>query len=167
MTFCTICLARLCRKSALGVCSLRTDQTTRNTQAKRLNSMTVSWQPRPSQYDYPPRRQIFSPRSGKFCYHPVMRASAPQSSRGRPKTLAQMSAAQRGQAYRGLEDAFYELGGGFVGRRRLSRLLGLSDRACCAWHKAGLTPASRVLAVESASGVSKEELRPDLYPDPG
>ena len=75
----------------------------------------------------------------------------------------QMTAAQRGMAYGALEDACAELGPGFTGRRKLSLKLGLSPRACCGWLKTGHTPAGRVLAVERASGVAKEELRPDLY----
>jgi TorA maturation chaperone TorD len=43
----------------------------------------------------------------------------------------------------------------------LARVLGVSQPAVSAWEK---VPAERVLAVEAASGVSRQILRPDLYP---
>ena len=74
-----------------------------------------------------------------------------------------MTGEQRGMAYRSLEAACAQFGRGFIGRRKVSLKLGLSPRACCGWLETGFTPASRVLAMERATGVSKEELRPDLY----
>ena len=76
-----------------------------------------------------------------------------------------MTADQRRRAFVAMEEAFSHFGPGFSGRKLLARRLGLSDRACCAWERAGCTPATRVLAVELATGVAREELRPDLYPD--
>lgn len=51
------------------------------------------------------------------------------------------------------------------GPSALGRNLGISHAAVIKWKRC---PAERVLAVEAASGgaVSKEELRPDLYPPP-
>jgi DNA-binding transcriptional regulator YdaS (Cro superfamily) len=48
--------------------------------------------------------------------------------------------------------------GGSVG---LGRSLGISSQAVSQWKR---VPAERVLDVERASGVSRQELRPDLYP---
>ena len=79
-----------------------------------------------------------------------------------PATLS-MTVAERISAYNGMFAAFGEYGGGYMGRRRLARRLGLSDRACCAWQRAGSVPAERVVAVERATGVTCGELRPDVY----
>ncbi|MGE3990359.1 transcriptional regulator [Pseudorhodoplanes sp.] len=46
----------------------------------------------------------------------------------------------------------------------LGRALGISSQAISQWRRC---PAGRVLAVEAKSGVSRHELRPDLYPRPG
>lgn len=43
----------------------------------------------------------------------------------------------------------------------LARSLGVSYQAIQQWDR---VPAERVLAVEQASGVSRHELRPDIYP---
>lgn len=55
-------------------------------------------------------------------------------------------------------DRAKELAGGQVG---LATRLGVTPQAISQWDK---VPALRVLAVEAASGVSRHELRPDLYP---
>ena len=48
----------------------------------------------------------------------------------------------------------------------LARLIGVSQQAVFKWlAKARPLPAEHVLAVEAATGVSKHELRPDIYPD--
>ena len=47
------------------------------------------------------------------------------------------------------------------GPAALGRLIGVTSQAISQWKK---VPAERVLAVEVASGVSRHELRPDLYP---
>jgi DNA-binding transcriptional regulator YdaS (Cro superfamily) len=41
----------------------------------------------------------------------------------------------------------------------------ISPQAVDKWRRNGV-PAERVLALEQLSGVSRTELRPDLYPDP-
>lgn len=47
----------------------------------------------------------------------------------------------------------------------MARLIGVSQPTVWAWLKAGKPlPAEHVLAVERATGVSRHELRPDLYP---
>ena len=46
----------------------------------------------------------------------------------------------------------------------LARLLDLSPQAVQHWCATGRVPAERVIEVERASGVSRHELRPDLYP---
>lgn len=47
------------------------------------------------------------------------------------------------------------------GVRRLAALLGLSHAAVSQWPR---VPTNRVLAVEAATGVTRERLRPDIYP---
>lgn len=48
--------------------------------------------------------------------------------------------------------------GGFAG---LAAKIGVSKQAVSQWDE---VPPLRVLAVERASGISRQELRPDLYP---
>lgn len=48
--------------------------------------------------------------------------------------------------------------GGLV---ELARKLGISHQSFYSWTR---IPAERVIAFEAASGVSREKLRPDLYP---
>ena len=50
-----------------------------------------------------------------------------------------------------------EAAGGFTA---LGRLLGITGEAIMQWKR---VPPTRVLAVEAATGVPKELLRPDLY----
>ncbi|MGH9644179.1 MAG: transcriptional regulator [Terriglobales bacterium] len=51
------------------------------------------------------------------------------------------------------------------GQTALAKKLGLrSQGSVSRWIATGLVPPRRVLAVEAASGVSRHELRPDLYP---
>jgi DNA-binding transcriptional regulator YdaS (Cro superfamily) len=50
------------------------------------------------------------------------------------------------------------------GQSALARTLKMTPQAVQRWCSSGKIPAERVLAVESASGVSRHELRPDLYP---
>lgn len=53
-----------------------------------------------------------------------------------------------------------EAGGG---QQAVAKKLGVSYQAVQKWLNSGV-PADRVLAVESATGVSRHELRPDIYP---
>ena len=48
------------------------------------------------------------------------------------------------------------------GYTALARLIGVSRPAVARWS---LCPPMRVLAVEAATGVPRQQLRPDLYPD--
>ena len=48
-------------------------------------------------------------------------------------------------------------------KNRMAKLLKVSRQAVQNWHKHGV-PAERVLSVEAISGVSRSELRPDIYP---
>lgn len=50
------------------------------------------------------------------------------------------------------------------GQRALARALGIYPQAVNKWVKANRVPAERVLVLEALTGVSKEDLRPDLYP---
>ena len=43
----------------------------------------------------------------------------------------------------------------------LAQRLGITVQAVCQWKTC---PAKRVLAIEAVTGVSRYELRPDLYP---
>jgi DNA-binding transcriptional regulator YdaS (Cro superfamily) len=47
------------------------------------------------------------------------------------------------------------------GTTALARRLGISKQAVSMW---GRIPAERVIAIEAATGIPREELRPDLYP---
>ena len=46
----------------------------------------------------------------------------------------------------------------------LARRLGISPEAVCQWK--GKVPVNRVIAVEAATGVSREHLRPDVFAVP-
>lgn len=48
------------------------------------------------------------------------------------------------------------------GQRQLAQLIGVSYQAIQKFRRR--VPAERVLAIEAATGVSRHELRPDLYP---
>lgn len=45
--------------------------------------------------------------------------------------------------------------------KRLAAALGVTPPAICQWHQ---VPAERVLHVERVTGVSRHDLRPDIYP---
>jgi antitoxin CcdA len=45
----------------------------------------------------------------------------------------------------------------------LAKVLGLKHPSLARWQRNGRVPADRVLAVEAATGVPREQLRPDLY----
>jgi len=49
------------------------------------------------------------------------------------------------------------------GVARLARKIGVSQPSVSSWSK---VPAQRVIAVEAATGVSRNQLRPDLYSEP-
>jgi DNA-binding transcriptional regulator YdaS (Cro superfamily) len=44
----------------------------------------------------------------------------------------------------------------------IARVLGLTKGAVWKWR---VVPAERVLAIERISGIPRQQLRPDLYPD--
>ena len=46
----------------------------------------------------------------------------------------------------------------------LARRVGISPEAVCQWK--GKVPVNRVIAVEAATGVSREHLRPDVFAAP-
>ncbi|WJM93420.1 YdaS family helix-turn-helix protein [Pseudomonas brenneri] len=50
------------------------------------------------------------------------------------------------------------------GQSALARVLGCTPQAVQSMCASGNVPAARVLAIEKATGVSRHELRPDLYP---
>lgn len=50
---------------------------------------------------------------------------------------------------------------GVGGQAAFARLIGVTPQAVSQWDE---VPPLRVLAVERASGVSRHDLRPDLYP---
>ena len=51
------------------------------------------------------------------------------------------------------------------GQSKTARLLGLSQTSIWKWVSRGkVLPAEYVLKVEAATGISKHELRPDIYP---
>lgn len=50
------------------------------------------------------------------------------------------------------------------GQSALAKLLGITPQAVSRMCRTGRVPAERVLAIEEATGVSRHDLRPDLYP---
>lgn len=50
------------------------------------------------------------------------------------------------------------------GQSALARILGCTPQAVQRMCSTGKVPAERVLAIEEATGVSRHDLRPDLYP---
>lgn len=50
------------------------------------------------------------------------------------------------------------------GQAALAKRLGITSQAVNRMCATGRVPAERVLAIEEATGVSRHELRPDLYP---
>lgn len=49
------------------------------------------------------------------------------------------------------------------GIKALARQLGVRYQAIQQWMKRGRPPAERCLAIEKATGVSRHDLRPDVY----
>ena len=47
-----------------------------------------------------------------------------------------------------------------------ARLCNVSQPTVWAWLRGGRLPAEHVLAAEAATGVSRHDLRPDIYPAP-
>lgn len=50
------------------------------------------------------------------------------------------------------------------GAANLARMLGVTPQAIDGWKLRGV-PATRVIQVENATGVSRHILRPDIYPE--
>lgn len=51
------------------------------------------------------------------------------------------------------------------GQSAMARLLGLAQTSVWAWiHREKSLPAEHVLTVEAETGISRHDLRPDLYP---
>lgn len=48
-------------------------------------------------------------------------------------------------------------------QQALAELLGIKAPSVHEWRQRGRVPAERVLAIEEATGVSRHELRPDVY----
>ncbi|WP_083233122.1 transcriptional regulator [Pseudomonas graminis] len=59
-----------------------------------------------------------------------------------------------------LERAIVEAGSAVA----LAKIAGVTPMAVSYWKARGV-PAHQVLVIESATGVSRHELRPDIYPD--
>jgi len=53
------------------------------------------------------------------------------------------------------------------GAAALAKRLGISEQAFTYWKRKGRIPSDRVIGVEKATGgqVTRQQLRPDLYPD--
>ena len=49
------------------------------------------------------------------------------------------------------------------GATKLARKVGVSPPSVIGWRNTGRIPAARVIAVEAATGIPREELRPDLF----
>ena len=64
-------------------------------------------------------------------------------------------------SYEALQLAIEKIGG----QAPLARAIEISQPSVWHWvHKSKRVPAEYVLAVEAATGVSRHELRPDIYP---
>lgn len=50
------------------------------------------------------------------------------------------------------------------GQTATAKKLGVSQQAVQYWVKSGRVPALKAIPLEVASGVSRQKLRPDLYP---
>lgn len=50
------------------------------------------------------------------------------------------------------------------GQQALAEMCGVKYQAVQKWIRSKRVPAERVLTIESATGVSRHELRPDIYP---
>lgn len=46
----------------------------------------------------------------------------------------------------------------------LARRIGVRQGYVWKWLRSGRIPAERVIAIEAATGISRHELRPDIYP---
>lgn len=63
------------------------------------------------------------------------------------------------------QEALREAVGRAGSQAALARICGVKQPSVWAWLKQGKTlPAEHVLGVESATGISRHRLRPDLYP---
>ncbi len=51
------------------------------------------------------------------------------------------------------------------GRAQLAKACGVRYQAIQKWEQLGRVPAERVLEVERITGVPREKLRPDIYPN--
>lgn len=51
-------------------------------------------------------------------------------------------------------------------QQRLAEFLGIRSASISEWKARGRVPAERVLAVEECTGISRHELRPDVYGPP-
>nr|WP_289959243.1 YdaS family helix-turn-helix protein [Xanthomonas arboricola]MDN0202824.1 YdaS family helix-turn-helix protein [Xanthomonas arboricola pv. corylina] len=49
------------------------------------------------------------------------------------------------------------------GRRALAKALGIKSPSISGWYDRGKVPVERVLAIETATGVSRHDLRPDVF----
>jgi DNA-binding transcriptional regulator YdaS (Cro superfamily) len=59
-----------------------------------------------------------------------------------------------------IETAIFKAGG----QTALSKIVLVSPQAVNQWAARNTIPSDKVIAVEKASGISRTELRPDLYP---
>ena len=50
------------------------------------------------------------------------------------------------------------------GQQQLAEECGVRYQAVQKWLRRGKVPAERVIAIEAATGVSRHDLRPDIYP---
>lgn len=50
------------------------------------------------------------------------------------------------------------------GQQQLAEECGVRYQAVQKWLRSGKVPAERVITIEAATGVSRHDLRPDIYP---
>lgn len=61
-------------------------------------------------------------------------------------------------------DALTRAAGAFGGFAELAKRLHVTRQAVSAWRQRGCVPAERVIEIERLTGVSRYDLRPDIYP---
>ncbi len=51
------------------------------------------------------------------------------------------------------------------GLKKVAADIGIRYQSIQDWHRTGRIPAERVIAVERVTGISRHDLRPDIYPN--
>lgn len=65
--------------------------------------------------------------------------------------------------YKRMDNIDFETAIRRIGSYRLAQMLGVKHPTIHSWLRAGRPPAKRVLAIEAATGISRYQLRPDVF----